>query len=283
MGTVTEGTALIGRLLPEPHAGLLAGILFGTKSQLPKDLYDAMITTGTIHIAVLSGMNIAILAGLVASVLVLVAGRRISTVVTALCIILFVGFVGPSASIVRAAIMGMLVLVSVLTGRPYWPLLSLAVTTAVMLLAVPSWISDSSFHLSVLATLGLLLFGSREYHVNAHSGGESDGIPVSFRSVFGTVRAWVITELRLTLAAQVFTVPLILLRFRRISLIAPIANLAIGWIIAPLTATGWITLAVAGCFLPAGRLIATADWLMLEYIIRTVRMLSSLPGAGIGW
>lgn len=61
MPTLASVVASIYQVLPEPHAGLLAGILFGTKTSIAPDLYDALVVTGTLHIAALSGMNITIL------------------------------------------------------------------------------------------------------------------------------------------------------------------------------------------------------------------------------
>ena len=90
-------------------------------------------------------------------------------------------------------------------------------------------------------------------------------------------------NLRLTLAAQVFTIPLIFWYFHRLSLISPIANLLIGWMIAPLTVLGLGT-AVAGLiFLPLAQLLAWFAWVPLQYLITVVEMTSKVPGASVGW
>ena len=61
MPTLATFVEIINRVLPEPHAGLLSGILFGIKASISTELYDALVITGTLHIAALSGMNITIL------------------------------------------------------------------------------------------------------------------------------------------------------------------------------------------------------------------------------
>jgi competence protein ComEC len=264
MTTVSDLVLVINRLLPEPHAGLLAGLLFGTKATLPDDFYDALVTSGTIHIIALSGMNIAILSHMVASSLTWSIGKRWATAVTLVVILLFVWFVGFSPSIVRAAIMGSLSLIAILLGRMYLSLLSWVVTVGVMLIINPSWIGDISFQLSTMATLGILMFGKSTYKGSW---------------LVSTVKE----NLHLTLAAQVFTIPLILFHFQRISLIAPVSNLLIGWVIAPLTALGWMTIFVGNFVLLGGMILAWIDWVLLEYIIRTVYIASLVPGASIGW
>lgn len=263
--TVSGLTGILGQLLPEPHAGLLAGLLFGTKVSLPGRLYDALVTSGTIHVVALSGMNIAIMSRLVRGCLLWVVGRRISSLFTILLIFWFVWFVGPSASIVRAAIMGGISLMAVLFGRQYWAIGSWVLAVTIMLLINVSWLGDISFQLSALATLGIILFGGNGTHVAGNR-----------------VVRLIHEDLRLTLAAQVFTIPIILFHFHRISLIAPIANLAIGWVIAPLTGLGWMTVFLGWIALPLGQAVAWFDWVALEYIVRTIHLMSSVPFASVG-
>jgi competence protein ComEC len=111
--TVSGLTSIINELLPEPHAGLLAGLLFGTKSTLPRDFYTALIASGTLHIVALSGENITIMESLIGMILLPLVGKRIASFLTIVMIMWFVWFVGPSSSIIRAAIMGSLSLIAV--------------------------------------------------------------------------------------------------------------------------------------------------------------------------
>ncbi len=261
---------LLTRLLPEPHAGLMSGLLFGAKATLSRDFLDALTRSGTLHIIALSGMNIAIIARLMERSVASLWGKRPATLITIIGIVGFVLFVGPSPSIVRAAIMGSISLIAVFFGRQYWGLLAWGVTLGGMLIAHPQWSGDLSFQLSALATLGIILFGGGQENVGAK------------KSLGGNVLAAVTESIRLTLAAQLFTIPLILWYFRRISLIAPLSNLLIGWIIAPLTMLGWLTVLVGFLWFPASYCIAWLDWIFLEYVIRTVYLMGSLPFASPG-
>lgn len=255
--TVQGLTSVINQLLSEPHASLLAGLLFGVKTSLPRDLYEALVTTGTIHIAALSGQNLSILSNLISDRLVWIIGKRGAAGVTLLLIIWFVSFVGPTPSIVRAAIMTGLTMIATIFGRQYWALLSWMLAVSMMLLLNFSWLFDISFQLSALATLGIILFYKKENNM-------------------------IRDELRLTLSAQTFTVPLILFHFRRISLIAPISNLAIGWSIPWITGLGWVVAIAGWIWLPLGQLLAWVEWVFLEFLIRTVRLMSGMPYASVG-
>lgn len=276
--SVTGFAGILSRLLPEPHAGLLTGLLFGTKTSLPNELYEALLITGTIHIVALSGMNIAIMSRLIQGSLVSLVGRRISCLLTLLAICWFVTLVGFGASIVRAAIMGSIAIFAVLSGRQYWGLGAWVLAVGSMLLINMAWAGDISFQLSVLATLGILLFGSERkgmHEITENS--RHDGLSLFDRLVQG-----IRDDLRLTLAAQALTIPVIVFHFHRISLVAPAANLMIGWIIAPLTALGWVTVLLGFVSAPLARFVAWVDWLALEYIVRTIYMMSFLPFASVG-
>jgi competence protein ComEC len=260
MMSVSTFTGIINQLIPEPHAGLLNGILFGTKATLSKELTDALVATGTLHIVALSGMNITILESLIGSTLLPFIGKRWASAATILLIIGFILFVGPSPSVIRAGIMGSMALIATIYGKQKWGLFSFGLTAAVMLVIHPAWIGDLSFQLSALATLGLILFGSKKEKSN-----------------------FIIDDLRVTLAAQTFTIPLIFFTFRRISLISPLTNVLIGWLIQPLTALGLVTAIVGWAWLPLGQVAAWAAWICLQYLITVIEWTAKIPFSSLSY
>src|SRR3989338_9025540 len=181
----------INSLLPEPHASLLNGIIFGYKAQLSPALYQSLVDTGTLHIIALSGMNITILASLTANA-TLFLGRRLSSLVTIGLIVLFVMLVGMSPTVVRAAIMGSMSLLAIYFGRQYQALLALVLTSLIMLLFDFDLLKSLSFQLSFLATLGLIL---------ANRKGERYPLKNSLDQVIYSLKE----NFRLTLYAQLFT------------------------------------------------------------------------------
>ncbi len=267
--TVEGLTEVVGQVLPEPHAGLLAGLLFGTKTTLSRELYSALVNSGTIHVIALSGMNISIMSRLIQSGLLWVVSKRTSSLLTLGMIGWFIWFVGPSPSIVRAAIMGSISILAIVFGRQYWSLFAWVLAVGGMLLINPSWLVDISFQLSALATLGIILFGGRN-RAERHEGSMMNFFHQSVRE-----------DLRLTLAAQIFTIPLIWFCFHRISFVGPFVNLMIGWVIGPLTGLGWMTILIGWVYLPMGQVIGWFDWVALEYIVRTVYFASGVPFGSI--
>ena len=291
--TVADFTTIINQLLPEPHAGLLAGILFGAKATIPKDFMDALIATGTLHIVALSGMNITILESLIGATLLPIIGRRWASAFTIALIIGFILFVGPSPSVIRAGIMGSLALLSTIFGKQKWGLFTFIITAAIMLIIHPAWIADVSFQLSALATLGLVLFGEKHDLVALPN---SQAIRFSLReapsaniSNLPKLPAWqpivnfVVDDLRITLAAQTFTIPLIFFTFRRISLVSPLTNILIGWVIQPLTVVGFLVSFFGWVWLPLGQVVSWVAYAFLQYIILAITLTAKLPFSSLSW
>lgn len=265
---LTVFTDLIGRLLPEPHASLLSGILFGVKTQLPQDLYEALIVTGTIHIVVLSGQNIAILISFLSEVL-LVFGRKLSILLSILVVILYVWFVGFEPPIIRAAIMASLLLLSIYFGKQAWSLLALFFTVSIMLLLNPEYIANRSFQLSVGATLGIILFGPKEVKKI-----------FSFKE---QLTYYFKLNLQIALAAQLFTTPIILYHFQRISLVAPLANVLIAWTISPIMISGFLTVILGFIWEPLGILAGFVTYVPVTFLLSVVEITSRIPLASFNW
>lgn len=268
--SVTDVTLLIGRFLPEPHAGLLSGMLFGTRQSLSDGLYESLVDSGTLHIVALSGTNITILISLVFTVCSRFFTRRSASILAVIIIIGFVWFVGPSPTVVRAAIMGCLALIAQMAGRQVWALWSLFITFLIMVAFRPGLVSDISFQLSVGATLGLILFA---------------GHPPASRtpSFWQSVRDAVMDDLKVTLAAQVFTIPLTVMHFRRLSLISPVTNLLIGWVLAPITGAGMLFVMTGFVIPPLAVPVSYGLWVGLEYVIRVVMLTARVPFASVSW
>lgn len=260
---------ILNSYLPEPHASLLNGILFGTKSSMPRNFYEALVATGTLHIIALSGMNISIIINMIAKITIGI-GRKIAVLSTLAVITIFVVFVGPSPSIIRAAIMGSLSLFAVFFGRRDWGLLSLFLTGGVMLLWEISLLQNISFQLSFLATFGILLAGSK---------GECQ----RKKSLLEQLSYYFRENLKLTLFAQLFTLPVIFYNFHRLSLIAPLANILVGWSVPYIMVLGFAAGMLGLILWPVGWVVAWGEWVLLGYFIAVIELLSKIPGASINF
>ncbi len=144
------------RVMQEPQAALMEGLLLGEKSGLPQALTQAFVLAGLIHIVVLSGYNIGVVAEWALRLFALVLPRRFALAAVAVVIVLFALMAGGGMATVRAALMGLLAVVARYLGRPAAALRGLFFAVVAMVLYNPLVLFDVGFILSVLATFGLI-------------------------------------------------------------------------------------------------------------------------------
>lgn len=146
------------KVIPHPASSLITGIVIGEKQSLPKNLKDDLIKTGLIHIVVLSGYNITIIASAIMNIFkIFLLPRFLAAIFGTISIILFTLMTGAEAATVRAAIMALLVILAFQTGRIYAAVNALIFAAFFMVLANPAILRfDTSFQLSFLATLGMI-------------------------------------------------------------------------------------------------------------------------------
>lgn len=211
----------------EPNSSFLAGILFGESSNIPKSLKDTLISSGTIHLFVASGTNIAVVSGLLFILISRFVKRNWAVLVSILGTWLYASFVGFQAPIVRAALVATVVFSTQYLGLMIRPLTALFWTLTVMLLVYPLWGFDISFYLSGSATLGILTVE-----------------PFLYRFISIYIVNWTIIkkELSVSLAAQIAVSPILLLIFHQLSVVGLLSTILVSWIIFPVTIIGFLGL-----------------------------------------
>ena len=260
------------RALPEPEAGLAAGILIGLRERVDRALAADFSTAGVSHVVAISGWNIAIVAGLVGAVL-RGRSRRLVTIAVLATVCAYVVAAGSSPSVVRAAVMAGVVLLARESGRAGRAPAALGAAAAVLLLLDPSLIEDAGFRLSVLATAGLLAWANPIADRLGRLGG-------------GRIPSWLAESLGISLAAQAATLPDVLATFGRLSLVAPVVNLAVVPLIPVAMAGGVLALAGgAATTLGAPAIVATVaglpGWLVLHVVVMLVRIGAAVPFAAV--
>ena len=201
----------LGRSLPEPENALAGGILLGGKRSLGEEWTDRFREAGIVHIVVLSGYNMTIVAEWL-GVAFLFLGFYGSLTVSAAGIVLFALMTGAGATVVRAAIMALLVLFARINGRTGTMGRALLVAGVLMVLQNPAILAfDPSFQLSFLASLGLVFVAPflRERILMFRKHPMIDEVLIS------------------TLATQVVVLPLLLYQTGILSTIALFANLLV--------------------------------------------------------
>lgn len=272
-----RGAALLNRALPEPAAALANGMLLGIESGIAKDVDEAFVATGTTHVIVISGSNIALLSGVLMGGLSRLLGKRRAVWPTVIGVALYVLLVGADAAALRAGVMGILYVFAIYLGRQSTAYVSLCASALLMTAWNPLTLWDVGFQLSFSATLGLVLFTRP---IEARAQGvlarwlEADRV----RQVMGLLK----DALIVTLAAQVLTLPIIVYYFGRLSLISLVTNFLILPAQPPIMTGGMATLVFGLLWEPLGRVLAVIPWLFLVYTTAVVRLTAAVPLASVG-
>ena len=276
----------VNQILIEPQGAFLAGLLLGEKRGLPTGLMANFSRTGTTHIVALSGYNITIIA--IALMLLFnffMVRRQISFWLSVGVIVLFVLMTGAAASVVRAAVMGILVLVAQQSGRLYRIKNALIFAGALMIYFNPKILTwDVGFQLSFAATLGLvfLLPILKQWFMSDEE--EKDFLPSPLNSqAFVKSAKSIKIILDTTLAAQIAVLPLLIINFGQLSLISPLANILVLPVIPITMLVGFLSALAGLLFLPLGEILGWAAWLFLTYEIKIIELLAKVPLAAISF
>jgi len=267
----------LARVLPEPHASFMGGLTIGAKQSMPKDLQEDFRETGVIHMVVLSGYNITLVADTAMRVFSFLP-QVFSFSLGLIGIILFATMTGGSATVIRASFMAILVLLARWTGRVYTITWTLFLVAFFMILNNPKILRfDAGFQLSFLATLALIylepIFDKwlckkvsclrqgkfRDWFLKKDNG---------FRGIISS-----------TTSVQIFVLPVLLYKMEMFSVVSLPVNFLV-LVFVPLTMffgfiTGWVGLFSTALAMP----FSWISFLFLQYELFVVKFFARLPFA----
>lgn len=262
---VRAGFAATARqVLPADQAAMLPALVLGDTSTVTPVTSQEFRTAGLTHLTAVSGANVTIVCGAVLFSSRLI-GPRAAVGLAGLALVLFVIVVQPTASVLRAAVMGAIALMGVLSSRRRQAIPALSATVLLLMIVAPQLAVDVGLALSVVATAALVVIApiwSRRLAAGGWPKPLADAICVAC-------------------AAQLVTAPLIAGISGRVSLVSAAANLAVGVLIAPITVLG--SAAGALClFWPAGaQLLIRFTGPELWWLLRIAHWAASVPAASV--
>ena len=262
--------AVARQVLPADQAGLLPGLVLGDTTAIPAGTTAQFRTAGLTHLTAVSGANVTIVCGAVLLSAHLI-GPRAAVALAGLALVVFVVVVQPTASVLRAAVMGAIALFGVLAGRRRQAIPALAGTVIGVMLLAPQLAVDLGFALSVSATAALVVVA-----------------PVWSARLVG--RGWpkpLADAFCVALAAHLVTAPLVAAVSGRFSVISVLANLAVGLVIPPITVLGTAAAALVAVVPAAAGLLIRFTGPQLWWLLRVAHAAAGVPGAAVpvpsGW
>jgi competence protein ComEC len=262
--------AKIMSIMPSPQSGLLSGLLIGGSGLLSKDYQNYFSLTGTTHIVAVSGYNVTIVAEYLMLLGLFIGFWRPQAFwFAAIGIVLFVVLTGMPSSAVRAGVMGILLIWAIKNGRLANAQNAILFAAVIMLLLNPMLLRwDVGFQLSFLATLGIV-YVYPIFQNLIMKWTDARSVPTMLEILF------------LTLSAQTFVLPVLMVNFGKLSLISPLANVLVLPIIPLTMLIGFIAILFSFIIYPVGQVMAWLAFLPLKYETFVIKYLASLKYASV--
>lgn len=264
---------------PQGVGAQVLAIVTGNRNNLTQPFTTSLQRAGLSHTAAVSGMHLAFLAGFLTTILG--KHRRRTSLVVMPVILAFTVTAGCTPSVVRAAVMSLMLLSAPLFGRERDDLTALGTALLVLLLHNPLAVAHVGLQLSFAAVAGIFLASEpiqRQLvqllhirHAKRWSG----------RWFWNQLANYLASSLAATLGALVFTLPLTALHFSSVSLIAPVSNLLTLWAVAILFCGG-LLVGLAGLVCPGlASLLGVAVTPIAQYLDAVTRGLSRMTFAAV--
>lgn len=253
----------LNKTLAEPLASFAAGLVLGSKRNIPDSLMSDFNRTGTTHIVAVSGYNVTIIIVNI-GILLGILSRKLKFWGSLVIILGFVVMTGAPASVVRAGLLAGLIAWGHFEGRRINMTILLLLVASLMLLFNPYALKyDLSFELSFLAFAGLVYLSPS----------------ITKLRIIKSLPKILKLTLAETLGAQIMVLPILIYSFGLVSLVSPIVNILVLWLI-PSAMLLIFAVGIGGLiWINFGKAIGIIAWAFLNYIIIVVENFSKMPWA----
>ena len=269
----------LAEVLPEPQASLAQGIILGIRGNIPSSVKADFSHTGTAHLLAISGLHLAIVAGMILSIGIWLLGKKHYRYIwlTLGIIWLYALLTGMHPPVIRGAIMASLFLTAELLGRQRTAITALAFAAAIMVGINPHILWTASFQMSFTAMAGLififpLIQSLGRKAVNATLGG--DGAAASVANL-------ITDSFSVTLGAILAVWPLVAYYFGIISFVGLPATFLVLLALPGIIITGVLAGGLGLIVLPVAQALAWPAWLFLSYMLLVVDVFAAIPFSSI--
>lgn len=268
-----QAVAIYKQILPIQEAALLGGVTLGERAEFSKEFKEQMANSGTTHLVALSGYNISVVAGAILFACGFIMSRKAAFHVTLVMIAGFVVMAGAEASVVRAAIMGSIVLLAGHIGRSHSMRNAIAISACAMVLWNPNVLRyDLGFQLSFLALVGIVYL---KPHMDRIIKRKKNGFMDWRENLSGTV------------SAQLMVFPLLMQGVGSFSAVSLLSNIVILAFIPVTMGLGFAIAALGFIAQPLAQLPAWVASLLLKYEIAMIGLFGAHKGFSMpmkaGW
>ena len=253
------------QMFPKEISGLFVGILIGDKENITEEIEEDFKNSSLSHMLAVSGTHVSyIILGL--SFLLSNFGKRYTNIFSILFLIFFMYLTNFTASVVRACIMGIILLGSKILYRKSDIYVSMALSLLIILIENPFKILDVGLILSYAGTLGIVVL----YRI------WSNEVKTKNKII-----KYIINTLLITCSAQIFVFPIIAVYFNNVSITFFISNLLATPVLAIIIIFGFFNIIVFFISNELGMIISIFLEMNIEILIFISHSCSNIPYANL--
>ncbi len=284
----------INSLMGVREATLISGAVLGVDS-IGKQFHEELVKTGTIHVVVVSGQNLMIVAGIFMALAPYI-GRKKSVILATFAVFAYAFITGFEPPVLRAGLMVLVTTLALYFGRETNVLWTMGVAGALIIFVFPQSLFEVSFQLTFAASFGIVTLGkylegvlrgpvsrflpasapqpfsdklsSLQISKSKKGGVRAVGSPSTAATPMGFVGMSLVQNAAIATSAYLFTAP-----------IAPIANILVAEAVFPMMILGFATAILSLIFMPLAQVLAYLAFVPAFYFSQVVRIFAALPFA----
>lgn len=266
----------VNEMMPEKYASIFTGLILGDTTKIEKEVKENFKIANISHILAISGMHITYIIIGIEMLLKPLLGKRKMRIVTVIILIFYMFITGFSPSVVRASIMGILMIISKLIYRKNDIWTSISVSLLILLIYNPFLITNVGLQLSYLGTIGIICFNKNVYKFLRNIKIKNKKIKYRINRKIVLLVDKIKEILSVTLSAQIVILPIILFHFNSLGIYFFISNILVSVIIGPIIIGGFICIMISFFSMQIAKLISIFIVVGIKMLV-VISEISHLP------
>lgn len=266
----------IDKLIPEKYSAIFTGLILGDTSKVEEEVNDNFKIANISHVLAISGMHITYIVMGIELLLNRWAGKRKTRIVTIIILLLYMFITGFSPSVVRASIMGIIMLISKMIYRKNDIWTSISLSLLILLIYNPFLISNVGLQLSYLGTIGIVCFNKNVYNFLRKLKMRNKKIKYKINRKFILFMDKIKEILSVTLSAQIVILPILLFNFNILEIYFFISNILVSVIIGPIIIIGFVCILISFISIEVAKILSIFMSVGIQILIN-ISEISHLP------
>ena len=266
----------IFNIFKQEEAGIVYGILLGDSSEISENIKENFKISNFTHILAISGMHISYIIIGINLIISKIIGKRSTKIFTIFILISYMFITGFSPSIVRAGIMGMIVLIGDLLHRRNDIWTNISISLLIILMNNPYSLINIGVQLSYFGTIGIILFEKNILNlfenIKIYKIKKYKKIPKAISKMLSKIKEII----SVTISAQLLIMPILIFNFNIFAIYFIITNLLVSIIIGPILFFLIITIFLSYINILISKIISYVVYILIKILI-FISNFSKLP------